>query len=114
MKVCRRCNEQKEIELFPTFSNSTSGRKNTCGVCCKELSALRKKLKEQNPPPVAGECPICQNFTKDWILDHCHFTDEFRGYICNNCNLALGRFNDDERLLKRAIDYLNRRGIVQE
>ena len=112
MKCCRKCGEKKEIEQFPFFASSTGGRKNTCAVCCKELSVLRKKLKDENPPPQAGECPICSNFTHDWILDHCHFSHEFRGYICNNCNLALGRFNDDERILRKAIDYLNHKSIV--
>ena len=50
--------------------------------------------------------------TEIWILDHCHFTNEFRGYICNNCNLALGRFNDDEKLLRKAIDYLKGKSRV--
>ena len=109
-KVCRRCSQKKNIEDFPLFSGQQTGRKNTCSTCCNDLSVLRKRLKQENPPPPAGECPICQNLTHDWILDHCHFTNEFRGYICNNCNLALGRFNDDERLLRRAIDYLNNNG----
>jgi len=107
MKVCRRCGEKKEIEEFPLFSGPTNGRKNTCSTCCKSLSVLRRKLKEENPPPVAGNCPICNTHTTEWILDHCHFSEKFRGYICNNCNLALGRFNDDEKLLRKAIDYLN-------
>ena len=111
MKLCRKCGEKKEIEQFSFFASSTGGRKNTCTTCCTELSVLRKKLKDENPPPQAAECPICTNYTRDWILDHCHFSHEFRGYICNNCNLALGRFNDDERILRRAIDYLNRKTI---
>jgi len=76
------------------------------------LSRLRAKLKSENPPPAAGNCPICDNHTETWILDHCHFTNQFRGYICNNCNLALGRFNDDEKMLRKAIDYLNRGTIL--
>ncbi|MFZ9848282.1 MAG: endonuclease domain-containing protein, partial [Flavobacteriales bacterium] len=30
------------------------------------------------------------------------------------CNLALGRFNDDEKLLRKAIDYLNKGVKVTE
>ncbi|MBM3453526.1 MAG: hypothetical protein FJX80_00085 [Bacteroidetes bacterium] len=114
MKCCRRCGTKKEIEEFPFFSGQQTGRKNTCAECTKELSRLRTKLKNENPPPAAGECPICGTHTETWILDHCHFSNQFRGYICNNCNLALGRFNDDERILKKAIDYLNRKTIVLE
>ena len=107
LKECRACGIMKPIEDFPYFSNSTAGRKNTCRICSQELSSLRKKLRIENPPPIAGNCPICGSYTTDWILDHCHFSDTFRGYICNNCNLGLGRFNDDVKLLKQAINYLN-------
>ena len=107
-KVCRNCKLHREVEDFPKFSTAEAGRKNTCKECTKKLVSLRKKLKEENPPPLAGSCPICSNHTENWILDHCHFTDCFRGYICNSCNLAIGRFNDDVELLQKAIDYLKK------
>jgi hypothetical protein len=106
VKICRACKEEKGIEEFPRFSTSEAGRKNTCKICTNRLSALRAQLKTQNPAPEAGPCPICKNYTENWILDHCHFTDCFRGYICNSCNLAIGRFNDDIELLENAINYL--------
>ena len=42
-----------------------------------------------------------------WVLDHNHETGEFRGWICNDCNNALGKFNDDPKVLRIAIRYLN-------
>lgn len=107
-KRCRSCKCIKAIEEFPFFSTSEAGRKNTCKECSKRLSILRRKLREANPPPPAGNCPICNNYTKYWILDHCHFNNSFRGYICNSCNLGLGKFNDDMTLLKNAIEYLTK------
>ena len=105
-KPCRRCLFDKNIEDFPFFSTSTAGRKNTCKECSNELSQIRAKLKSQNPPPQAGPCPICRRHTEAWVLDHSHFTSRFRGYICNDCNLGLGKFNDDILLLYSAIAYL--------
>lgn len=105
-KVCRSCNILKNIEEFPFFSTSVAGRKNTCKECTKKLVNLRFKLKAENPPPPPGKCPICDLMTNNWILDHCHFTNTFRGYICNSCNLGIGRFNDDIKLLYKAIEYL--------
>lgn len=107
IKECRACHIQKPFDEFPFFSTKEAGRKNTCRSCSQHLSQIRKKLKSQNRAPLPGPCPICGQHTDAWILDHCHFTDVFRGYICNNCNLGLGRFNDDARLLKRAINYLD-------
>ena len=106
-KKCRACKQIKQIEEYPLFSTSEAGRKNTCRECSNRLKVLRKKLRDENPPPISGNCPICGTFTEHWILDHCHFSNEFRGYICNNCNLGLGRFNDDVLLLKSAIKYLD-------
>ena len=45
---------------------------------------------------------------KNWVLDHCHNTNTFRGWICNNCNNALGRFEDNTETLDRVIKYLNK------
>lgn len=106
IKKCRKCKEEKEIKDFPFFSTSAAGRKNTCKKCSKELAKLRKKLKKQNPPPEKGKCPICKCITTNWVLDHCHFDSSFRGYICNDCNLGLGKFNDDKAILKNALKYL--------
>lgn len=38
--------------------------------------------------------------------DHCHETGQWRGRLCQRCNTALGLFNDDIEILKRAIEYL--------
>lgn len=105
-KKCRNCGESCLVSEFPYFSSSTAGRKNTCKKCSKTLSKLRSRLKKENKTPEPGPCPICGEHTSSWILDHCHFDDHFRGYICNSCNLGLGRFNDDIRILEKAIDYL--------
>ena len=63
-------------------------------------------------------CPIClgnseevgdlQNRTA-WVLDHCHVTNKFRGWLCHKCNRALGNFNDNVDILKRAIKYLTKK-----
>lgn len=106
-KKCFFCKKVKNIEDFPHFSTSSAGRKNTCKRCSNYLKSVRNKLKKENPPPNAGCCPICKSFTESWVLDHCHSGDNFRGYICNNCNLGLGKFNDDIAILKNAIKYLS-------
>jgi ribosomal protein L37AE/L43A len=62
-------------------------------------------------------CPICLEGEESvagkgnmkngaWVIDHCHDTDTFRGWLCHKCNRSLGGFDDSVEVLKRAIQYL--------
>jgi len=59
-----------------------------------------------------GKCSICGTHVcstgRALAVDHDHETGKVRGLLCANCNTALGKFNDDVELLKKAIDYLRR------
>jgi hypothetical protein len=41
-----------------------------------------------------------------WSVDHCHSTKRVRGLLCAHCNAGLGSFRDDDRLVRRALEYL--------
>jgi hypothetical protein len=47
-----------------------------------------------------------QKRLQNWVLDHCHDTETFRGWLCHHCNTGLGSFSDDLARLKKAVDYL--------
>jgi hypothetical protein len=58
-------------------------------------------------------CEICRDQfvrgktnAKSMCVDHCHTAEVFRGFICNSCNIALGKFQDSPDTLNRAIKYL--------
>lgn len=57
-----------------------------------------------------GICPICkEEFADDTVcVDHDHKTGRIRGIICHRCNLSLGRFDDNIRLILNAIRYLRK------
>jgi hypothetical protein len=105
-KECRACRKVLDIEQFSFFSTARGSRRNTCKSCSKALDDVRSLLRSQNPTPPPGICPICKGHTDTWVLDHCHFSSTFRGYICNGCNLGLGRLNDNPRTLIAALRYL--------
>ena len=117
-KTCKACDTLKDLEDFPLFSTVGAGRKNTCKTCSNELATVRARLRKANPPPPPGPglgykappgpCPACNRLTSRWVLDHCHHTDQFRGYICNSCNLGFGKFNDDPDLMSQALNYLTK------
>jgi len=42
--------------------------------------------------------------------DHNHATGKFRGWLCNNCNTALGMAGDNPEILGALATYLRREG----
>jgi hypothetical protein len=53
-----------------------------------------------------GKCDICGVKSGSLHIDHCHQTNEIRGLLCGSCNLALGHFKSNPRLLRKAAKYL--------
>jgi len=69
--------------------------------------------------PEGHVCPICSRSADElhspssrtktpWRLDHDYETGKFRGFLCDRCNIGLGKFADDPDVLIAAIDYLKR------
>lgn len=55
-----------------------------------------------------GVCEVCGGTSKI-SMDHDHRTSTFRGWLCDDCNVALGKVKDDVSILQRMIDYLERK-----
>ena len=58
------------------------------------------RVKQQNEL-----CAICSR-KRRLAVDHCHITGRVRGLLCYPCNVALGNFNDDANMVKKAAKYL--------
>jgi len=58
-----------------------------------------------------GLCAVCRDpiglgGKSGARVDHDHLTGRIRGILCNRCNVALGNFRDDPKILAAAIAYL--------
>lgn len=57
-----------------------------------------------------GKCKICgispSQGEKGLNLDHCHKTGNFRGWLCQNCNFAVGAVKDSSEIARKMSDYL--------
>jgi hypothetical protein len=40
------------------------------------------------------------------VVDHCHKSQEFRGWLCSDCNGAIGKLGDNLMGVLQAADYL--------
>jgi len=57
--------------------------------------------------PRPENCEICGTRTRRALCyDHDHTHGTFRGWICHNCNVALGLMDDSVERLQLLIDYL--------
>lgn len=60
-----------------------------------------------------GKCSICgsknigRKGAKYFNIDHCHATGKVRGLLCHNCNIILGKLNDDIDMCRKIISYLS-------
>ena len=116
-KTCSKCKKALPLKAF-SISSGANFLRPECKKCNNELAKVRDKLKLKHGMPSDGyNCPICTRGEDEvagkgnwkngsWVLDHCHDTHTFRGWLCHSCNRALGGFNDSVITLERAIQYL--------
>jgi hypothetical protein len=110
---CRKCSRQwhRDRPDYIRQKNAEFKRKNptyaldwhritTYGVTPDQVSAMRAKQ--------GGVCPGCLRAlsTVRECVDHCHSTGMFRGLLCNDCNISIGRLSDCAKTLRRLADYL--------
>ena len=116
-RKCSKCNHLLPLSAF-SKSDGANYLRAECRACNNKLAKVRKILYEKyGKAPDNYTCPICLGTEEDvkgkgntkngsWVLDHCHETESFRGWLCHKCNRALGGFDDDIEMLLRAKKYL--------
>ena len=119
-KRCNKCGKNLPLTRFHrrTYSSGTVGLQTRCKSCQTNLrreyykpdEKTRQKLKisdEFYEELMSNDnCQICGCTMTKKCIDHCHETKKIRGVLCNNCNTALGLFNDNQKVMKDAIQYL--------
>lgn len=116
---CNKCKQDLPLTLFSNTSGGSYPR-SECRPCSSKLAKIRDRLKKQyGNPPEGYLCPIChRNETEvaglggkklgSWVIDHDHNTDEFRNWLCHQCNRGLGNFQEDVERINRAKEYLSK------
>jgi hypothetical protein len=100
--LCFSCKQELPLENFH------KNKSRTCGVAreCKTCSSNYKKLKKQYVKPPNQICQCCKTKPAT-VFDHDHNTNEFRGWICKQCNLTIGFSEESIERLDDCKNYLN-------
>lgn len=118
-KVCNYCSDLKPLTAFSKNKNCHDGHDTRCKECRRTRARLVDGLKRRAPPkPKACDCcGYSPDKEQDKIkgrkhfplgLDHDPVTKEFRGWLCNNCNRAIGCMGDSLEGVRRVTTYLQR------
>ena len=116
-RQCRTCKKVKHIDEFLSKKKPKGGLEenrtlgeidNECKACKHVHTKLSRKYRKTKKHLFNGHCEYCNTeleFDKAHV-DHSHETHEFRGWLCNNCNVGLGRLGDNEEGLLKGVEYL--------
>lgn len=128
LKWCATCGLVLPVDSFNKSTEKRDGRMSRCNPCAKARYAERTErdrraivvkkygitLAEWDAMYLAqaGLCASCNQppdiESRGLVVDHNHATGAVRALLCSKCNLGLGHFMDDPRLLRLAADYLER------
>ena len=115
-KACKICKEEKPLDEYPNHKAYIDGKNSLCLSCCSAAKKLLYDLKKTAPPKPDGcECcgrdPLKLTYKAHWVLDHDHITKLFRGWLCDDCNLAIGKLGDTLKGVMNAVRYFKSRGL---
>ncbi len=118
---CRTCEaeEQRERSLLKKLSGQKISKsfEDPEQLSIKGLKKYTESLRLPwdlviNEYPEDGNCKICDSGpvgnANRLSLDHDHETGNFRGFLCGNCNTALGLLKDNIEILNKCIEYLSK------
>jgi hypothetical protein len=126
-KACRKCGVLLPLRHFHRNPQRTDNRGSYCKDCLRnkdqkgyEASRVAALAKKYNIPRDAyttmvasqdNKCAVCGEQCRSGrrlAVDHCHKSGKVRGLLCRSCNVGLGHFKDDPKLLLLAAKYLLR------
>ena len=122
---CFRCGKKKPLAAFGRDRSRRQGRTYDCKQCrrhahdprikhdrnLRQLYGITVDQYEALLEAQGGVCGICGDICatgRKLAVDHDHDTGLVRGLLCANCNIGVGYFKNNSRLLRKAIKYLDK------
>lgn len=108
-RKCVKCKNPKPITHFRLASKAEGShyRRPECIDCEKEYQKTRNRKERHKMRPALGTpCKCCGKSDKLLVYDHKHINNKFRGWICQSCNIGIGRLGDSIEGVEKALIYL--------
>jgi hypothetical protein len=117
-KLADRERAKERYHTDPQYRTKTLARNKNYAKQHPEMERKRSWRRNGVPFPSRScpeRCEICNQppVTRALHADHCHLTGVFRGWLCGECNLGLGKFQDSSDLLIAAVRYLRNVELVR-
>lgn len=115
LKACSKCKRSWPLSMFPPSKVTRDGRSSDCHLCRRITTRIhRLGLSPEvaaTPYPDDARCEVCgvEPPNCGLHLDHDHESGAFRGWLCRDCNTALGLAGDNPERLRALADYLDRK-----
>jgi hypothetical protein len=122
MKQCTKCKIDQDLCQFRKHKSTKDGFTAWCKSCHKNYYKNwkgRTRYLERSREyylkyhynltitEVPSYCDSCGS-TEKICVDHDHTTLEIRGFLCDNCNLILGKSRDNPVILENLAKYIRR------
>lgn len=126
-KYCGMCGEIKTLDQFTKDKNTRFGYSSRCKQCIHKITSSEHKIYKEKIIRIkkryngsdedverimnSHTCEICGAVFNSKVhkhVDHDHSTGKIRGTLCNLCNMGLGSFRDNEKLIAQSIIYLKK------
>lgn len=104
-KSCQKCKDAKRERIHPKVQFPKILYKNPSLDIKKKIFKFEKKKTTSTLKPEF--CEVCRNKGKI-VYDHDHQTGRFRGWLCSQCNVAIGFAGENPNILRKLANYLER------
>jgi len=112
-RPCIYCKEEIPLSEFPKHVAYKDNLDSRCRKCIRKYTRVRDNLRKYAPPK-PEKCECCEkkpeNFRSPykWAIDHDHKTGQFRGWLCDACNIGIGTLEDSIEGIEKALRYLKK------
>ena len=121
---CSKCDVVKPLTEFGNNQSTNTGgdgfKRPECKVCTSNAGKGKRKawkrVGKPSAPPIGTNCDCCGkpprpstksgSKLKPLVFDHGHISLNFRGWLCQSCNRAMGMLGDDERGMLVVLLYI--------